>query len=160
MRKEFVMDFRERFSRVTLGLLAGVLLLSPCAAQVLSPAEGNGIVIQNHFKNALHVELYENAANCSGDTAILDGIEPGSERSVKVAPKPEQAMLVSCGFLGGKKMFSFPMEKSKNYAIRVGEGADGCAVTVADIGGAAETPVPVVERQRTRSPSALCRPKE
>jgi len=155
------MDFRKRSSRVALGLLASVFLLSPCAAQVLSTADGIDLTIQNHGKGTLHVELYENAANCSGDIADLDGIAPGGETSVKVAAKPEQALFVSSGrFIGCKKMLSFPMAASKKFSIRVGNADDGCAVAIADTGGATETPVPIVERQLTRSPSALCRPKE
>jgi len=150
-----------RYSRV-FGVLFGSLSLlsfAPCTAQVLSTADGIDLTVQNHSKTAAYITLYEDSAECTGDTANLNDIEPGGERAVKVTARPEQAILVFVsGWEACKKIFSFPMETSKKYSIRVG---DSCSFDVAETSGATETVVPAVERKRlARSFTAACKAKE
>ena len=98
--------------RIALGSVI-LLALAPCAAQVLALAgqDANDITLLNRSDRSAHIELYEDAARCSGDTAVFDDIQPGSQRDAKVTTRPEQAVLMAWGgFLGGcKVMFSFPM---------------------------------------------------
>jgi hypothetical protein len=161
MSEEVVMLSRHWNSHLIGISLASALLplFAPSAAQVLSTTDGNDIVVQNQSKTAAYVTLYENAAECTGDTANLSDIEPGSERTVKVTARPEQAMLVFVsGWEGCKKIYSFPMGASKKYAIRVG---DGCSFDVAETSGATQTTVAAVERKRlARSFYAACKAKE
>lgn len=152
-------------STIRIALGTSILLaLTPCAAQVLALAgqDANDITLLNHSGRSAHIELYEDAARCSGDTAVFDDIQPGSQRDVKVTARPEQAVFMSLGgFIGGcKTMFSFPMEKTKKYTVHIGEGGGACPYTVTETGGPKEISVAATERRMTRRPSALCAPKE
>ncbi|MGA7714265.1 MAG: hypothetical protein WCA81_20395 [Rhizomicrobium sp.] len=153
----------SRIAGIALGSVV-LLALAPCAAQVLALAgqDASDITLLNHSDRQAHIELYEDAASCSGDTAVFDGIQPGSQRDVKVTARPEQAVFMSLGsFIGGcKVMFSFPMEKMKKYTIHIGEGGASCPYTVTETSGSNEIPVAATERRMTRRPSALCAPKE